>query len=677
MHRGFRPEQAPAGGGGLPVTTHGHPPALAYRPDIDGLRALAVMAVVLFHAELRVLTGGFVGVDVFFVISGFLISTIVLKEAGARTFSILAFYKRRTLRIFPALFAVIAACFVAGWFLFPPEDYRDLGDSAAAAAAFYSNFYFHENSDYFSADAITMPLLHTWSLAVEEQFYVLAPGLLLLAVRFPRFARAAFLALFAASLAYSALLVKSDPQTAFYMLPSRAFELMTGTALAMGLVPAIRSRALAEAAAMAGLALILFAVLFYTDLTPFPGAAALVPCLGAALIIHSGRHLPTAAGRLLSLPPVVFIGRISYSLYLWHWPVLVFAIFRYGHEIGTPARLGLVAAALALATVSYLLVEQPARHRGARLKATTVLALGALAIAACLGLKSLLRQVEGAPWRLPPAAAAFAAGTPNAVDNRGLCLEGTGSHAKDATDCAIGVPGYPPQFLFFGDSHAQAISMEVAAAARRNGVTGHALLRSACPPVIGLDEEQARSFGKCLPYLGLIEERIALPSLKTVVIASRWASSLTGRAMPNETKQPQRLFAATREESAIEFEKLVTGTVAAIRAQGKHVVLLGPVPELGFNLPSEMTKALMQGKPPEFSLPRKAFDERQKEVMAFLAKLDALEGVDVLYPHELLCDALRCRTMADGKPLYVDDDHLSPAGAAFIAPLIERAIAAR
>ena len=678
MHRGFGPEHgSTAGGRPAAAAEAASPHALAYRADIDGLRAIAILSVVFFHAELGFLSGGFVGVDVFFVISGFLISTIVLKEASAGKFSLVNFYKRRTLRIFPALFTVIAACFLAGWFIFPPQEYKDFATSAIAAAAFYSNFYFDNNSNYFAAEAITMPLLHTWSLAVEEQFYVLAPGLLMLAVRFPRFAKAGFVLLFAASLAFSVLLIGTDASKAFYMLPSRAFELMVGTALAMGLVPAIRNRALAQAAGLAGLALIAFAALAYSEETVFPGFAALVPCLGAALIIHSGRHTETATARLLSTAPMVFIGKVSYSLYLWHWPFLVFAIFQYGTEIGTPARLALMAGAFAASVLSYYLVEQPARVKGAALKGGTVLLIGALAILACLGVRTLVKKSEGVSWRLPPAAAAFAAETPIKVDNSALCRDDTGYHSKVGSDCTFGAPDVAPQFLYFGDSHAQALSMEVAALAKQAGIAGHALIRGGCPPVVGLDAEQANVFDKCVTHFATLDTLLATPSIKTVVIVSRWAPYLTGRAMPNESKKRRRLFADGEEENRLAFEAILTATVEKIRAAGHPVVLFGPIPELGFNLPAEMTKALMQGKQTEFTLSRKAFEERQKDVLPFMARLDAMDGVEVLYPHEILCDAERCRTTLDGKALYVDDDHLSPTGAALLAPLIEKAMAAR
>ena len=677
MYKGFQPEIAPAAGGEAATwgntadTAH----ALAYRADIDGLRAIAILSVVVFHAELGFLTGGFVGVDVFFVISGYLISSIVLKEAQSGTFSILNFYKRRTLRIFPALFIVIAACFIAGWFMFPPREYKEFSHSALAAAAYYANFYFDNQSGYFAAEAITMPLLHTWSLAVEEQFYVLAPGLLVLVARFPRYATAGFLLLFSASLVFSQVLIGSDAAKAFYMLPSRAFELMTGTALAMGLVPAIRNRLLAQAAGLAGLVLIIGTAVFYSPSTPFPGLAAMVPCLGAALLIHAGRHVQTLTGRFLSTPPMVFVGRVSYSFYLWHWPVLVFAVFRYGEGLGTPARLSLMGAAFAASVVSYYLVEQPARHKGARMKAVTVLALGALAILAVLGARKIARSPALNAWRLPQQTLTFVEQNPVDLDNRGICLNKTVPEKNLGLDCVTGVADAPAEFMLFGDSHARAIANMVSEIAARNHKAGYLLTRDSCAPLIGLDAVQRKKFPNCVEHFAVIDERLATPTLKTVVMAARWALYENGEPMPNEWKHPFELLAPTKEKSRPVFEAMMTATVQKFLDSGRRVVFVGPVPELEFKVPQEMTKALMQGRPPEFWWPRRDFDKRQKNMLAFLARLDAMDGVDVIYPHEVLCDAERCRTAGeDGKALYIDDDHLSPAGVALIAPMLEKAM---
>ncbi len=288
--------------------------ATRYRPDIDGLRAVAVLAVVLYHAGVPGVAGGFVGVDVFFVISGFLITGILAHELDADRFSIVGFYDRRVRRILPALVLVVAASFVAGWILLSPAALRDFAGSAAATALFASNVWFWQTRDYFTQAAELLPLLHTWSLAVEEQFYIIFP-LLLFALR--RWSRATLTLVIAAgctvSFFLSVLGVAWMPTATFYLLPTRAWELGIGALLALVSLPAA-SRPLREAGAALGLAAILASVALIDVTTPFPGAAALPACLGAVALIWAGGQGPTYAGALLSLPAVAFVGLISYSL---------------------------------------------------------------------------------------------------------------------------------------------------------------------------------------------------------------------------------------------------------------------------------------------------------------------------------------------------------------------------
>ena len=297
--------------------------ALAYRADIDGLRAVAVLSVVAFHLGITKTPGGFVGVDVFFVISGYLISSIVFYEIASSRFSIVNFYERRIRRIFPALFAMLAGFSVLAAVYLLPTELVNYAKSLLAATASASNFYFWQHSGYFDAP-LSQPLLHTWSLAVEEQFYLTFP-LFLVVVRkvFPDKLRTAVVALFAMSLIASAVVVARNQSAAFYMPYTRAWELLLGTLLSLGMFPRMNSWLQRNAATIAGLAMIAFSVVFYSERTLFPGLSALVPCVGSALIIGAGETGPSVVSRFLSWRPMVFIGLISYSLYLWHWPIVV------------------------------------------------------------------------------------------------------------------------------------------------------------------------------------------------------------------------------------------------------------------------------------------------------------------------------------------------------------------
>ncbi|OBZ93297.1 hypothetical protein ADU59_22900 [Pararhizobium polonicum] len=650
---------------------------LAYRPEIDGLRAIAVLSVMIYHANLGFLGGGFVGVDVFFVLSGFLISSIILEEGAQGTFSLLSFYKRRVLRIFPALLAMLVVCLVGGWLWFPPVDYRRLAGATMAAIGSYSNIYFYREADYFAPDAITQPLLHTWSLGVEEQFYIVAPFLLLAVLRFPRARLTGFLLLFFASLAFSSVSLFHNPPLSFYMLPSRAFELMTGAALALGLVPPLKNSRLAEVESLTGLALILISAAVYTDATDFPGLAAFVPCLGTALVIHANTAGRTMTGHVLSTAPFVFFGKISYSLYLWHWPFLAFAIFRYGAAIGPVERIALLAAATLVSVLSYALLEQPARRRGARLPATHVIALGVAAILACLLVTKIIRHGDGLPGRLPPAATDFVAANPVRVNLANICVNTTQALPDNAErmDCTIGKPNTPETFLLMGDSHSEALAGGLAAIASANGMAGHLLTRGGCPPLLDLERLSVPFFNDCVERFSRMATLLGPNAITTVILHARWAVYDTGHPTANEPQEHlNSLGDGDPGTNRKVFQAMLKQTVETIRATGRRVVIIAPVPEAGFNVPLEMTKALMRGEDDRFPIERPIFDARQKDVLSFLASLGAIDGVKVLYPHTLLCDEKQCRTSTGGKALYIDDDHLSPAGIALIEPLLRDAI---
>ena len=306
---------------------------IRYRPDIDGLRAVAIVVVVLFHYGFAHLAGGYVGVDIFFVISGYLITSLILLDMRDRVFSAFKFYERQIRRIFPAMFFMLAVACVVAVSLLMPSDLRPFGHSLVATSFFLSNFEFLREFGYFGAAADLKPLLHTWSLGVEEQFYIIFPPLLALMLRFARKQAVPFIALIAcASFACSVWLSRHFPDVNFFLLPSRMWELMIGALLATSAAPTLKNRVVAEILGGGGLAAILASVVLYSSTTPFPSEAALLPCLGAAAIIYSGTQ-PTMTRALLAAPPVVFLGLISYSLYLWHWPVRVFAQYYLIREL--------------------------------------------------------------------------------------------------------------------------------------------------------------------------------------------------------------------------------------------------------------------------------------------------------------------------------------------------------
>lgn len=629
---------------------------MTYRPDIDGLRALAVLPVVLFHAHVTGFDGGFVGVDVFFVISGYLITRLLVDDIEHQRFSLAHFYERRIRRIFPALFVALATATALGWFLLLPDELRRFGASLVSTSLFASNFLFWLEGGYFEAPAETKPLLHTWSLAVEEQFYLVFPLLLPLLLRANARTRKRVVALAAVvSFVLALWLVRRAPGAAFYLAPTRVWELLLGAAVALHLMPAWPTRRSAEFAAWLGLMLVAGSVVALDRHSAFPGLSALYPCLGAALIIHSGSpHRTTVAG-LLGLRPLVFIGLASYSLYLWHWIALVFLRVTHLSSPG-PGTVALVLVFAGAASVlSWRFVEAPVR-RQVWLRSRAGLfaaAAGATLLFATAG--GALWLSGGAPSRLPPAARELAAGAgdvwPGFRDcERRLCTVGDGSR---------------PETLLWGDSHVAALAP---AFERGRGLAIVAFDRG-CPPLVELSRYEAR----CLSFAEAVLARIRAEGVRWVVLHARWAWYVEGTRFGREVGRPVSLDSlAGLTANPDVFEAALVRTLRQLKAMGVTVTLVGPVPEVGTQVPSALARsALRDADPP--TLPAGAFEQRQRRTLAILQRVAAAESVSLVSLHERLCDVDECRLQAAGRALYFDDDHLSRFGAAFVAPALERA----
>ena len=615
---------------------------IQHRPDIDGLRAVAVGLVLLFHVGAPV-HGGFVGVDVFFVISGYLITSIIHGELAQGRFSLLRFYQRRARRILPALLAVLLATTLAAGWLLLPDAYRDFGGSLAATALFASNFYFWSQSDYFSTAAESLPLLHTWSLAIEEQFYLLLP-LLLMALHRRGLAQLRWLiaALALASLLLGEMQLRSQQaDAAFYLLPARAWELLLGSLLALGAVPVAKSRLLRELLGAAGLALILYAGLRYTDGTPFPGLAALLPCVGAALIIHSGAGGGTWTARLLSLRPVVFVGLISYSLYLWHWPLIV--LYQQGlfGDFLKPQKLALLAASLALAVLSWRYVEQPFRRpaTAASGPGRQVFAAGLLLLLVATAGGALL-QLRGLPQRFPDEVLELAAFEGRRSQFRtGQCFisEGTAATASFDRDACLAGSGPQPKLLLLGDSHAA--HYWIGLADTLQGVQVQQATASGCKP--GLPLTGAR---RCTELIGpLLQDYIPGAKLDAILLAGRW-----------------------QQEDIAPLLNLVR----SLRTHSPRIIVLGPISEYWQPLPQLLAIARLRQDP---LLPQRMLRPGPFAIDRQMAKRLAAEGVEYLSPISLLCPSGTCRQLApNGDPLQFDYGHLTRSGSDW---LIERWLA--
>lgn len=636
---------------------------VGYRPEIDGLRAIAVLAVVLFHARVPGLSGGFVGVDVFFVISGYLIARLIQREQAEGRFSFMGFYERRVRRILPALLAMLAASGVAALILLP-QDLQRFGSSLAAITVFASNVEFARWNDYFGFATGSAPLLHTWSLAVEEQFYIVFPLLLALAGRWAPRALIPLLALTAAgSFGYSAWAAEHSATLAFYSPLSRAWEFLIGVLLATAGQSAPRNRRLGDVLAFAGLAAIAFAVWRLTPASPFPGVNALAPCLGAALFIHGARAPGSLAARALSLRPLVVLGLISYSLYLWHWPLIVFGSYYVLDEAWiTPVRIGLAALALPVAFASWRWIEQPFRRVGGRLSRRTLFAAAAAGSLA-LGLYGVaLWSQDGLPRRFAPAVLRE---TSPDVKRAFRCAGQPLDRYRTNSDCLIGDPSHRPSFVLWGDSHAAMYREGLDALARREGVAGYDFTALGCTPLIGFREA---AWQGCQTRNRRVLEIIAQERPRAVIFAGKWGPTFGPFIRPDSRGVWTRQVGHDPRFTQGEAREALETTVAALTALGVEVYFVEDIPFILAAAPDRVAKARVLAVPVRAEIPRNEYLHQLSGAAPVARALESRGEVRILRPGGLLCDRATCSALAGTEFLYRDGGHLNGRGALRVAP---------
>jgi peptidoglycan/LPS O-acetylase OafA/YrhL len=651
----------------------------AYRADIDGLRAVAVFCVVLFHAGVSGIDGGFIGVDVFFVISGFLLTRIMCAELADGSFSLLRFYERRIRRIFPALFVLLGVVTLVAHRVFMPWYYASYAETLWGATLFVSNYVLIGQAGYFAVESGLTPLLHTWSLAVEEQFYILLPLTMWLSARVTR-KRYAFVLvpLLVASFAWG-VHVSADPQSGFFAAPGRAWELLVGSILGIGAIPPIRRRGVAQALGVVGLGVILFAAVWFDDATRFPGYAALAPTLGTACIIHAGAGYPgNLAARLLSLPVPVFVGRISYSFYLWHWPALVFGRYmRLGQLTGLETVV-LLLGAFGLAVVSYRYVEQPFRDKTRIRSQRLAFGLAAVLMAGFASAGFYVQGNKGMPDRFDPSLRVL-------FDIRALRGDGTVRNCAEPHHrreelrhqyCALGATGEARRFVLWGDSHAGALRGVASRAALTAGQAGYSLIAPGCPPVLGV-QWHLRPGLRCAESNARALAYIKKNGTRTVILHGRWAFQLSGEPYGSELERPIYLSPGTNAQNAQKLEAGLARTLEDLSTFADVIYIVTGVPEVGKNVPHAVWLRTRGMPGLDVSPTRAEYDARQRDTLALLDRMAArFAKVRLVHPSDVLCDARHCRTVENGEPLYADDDHLSVRGQRLLRPLFERMLAA-
>ncbi|GEO00759.1 acyltransferase [Novosphingobium sediminis] len=636
-----------------------------YRPEIDGLRAFAVVSVILFHIDAALLPGGLAGVDVFFVISGYLITSKILTEADEGTFSLARFWLRRLRRIAPALLVVLLCTAVAAALILPPIQLAQFGKAIIAAVLPVSNFYLHHQpTGYFSSDSRTNPLIHMWSLAVEEQFYLLYPVVLLAILRFkPRALPAIFALALLLSLALAAVLTPRSPGAAFYYLPPRAWELMLGGVVALferaenWTLPAARRTRPVIWLSLAGL---VTATLIPGERGWFPWPGALLPCVSAAALIALLRPSDGVA-RILSAPPLVFVGLISYSLYLWHQPALALTRAISLNALTPTAYVAIIIAVFVLSWASWRLVEQPFRRRDL-LSDRQVIAGIAVVAAALIAGGFACWYTRGWPDRL----SAQTRDLMTMSQAESLRRRDCGTDDQGNPRCA-NMAHWPPSLALIGDSHAFALSEGFSPLAAENGRGTLTLWRSACAPILGHSNDH--HVAKCMRFMDTASRRIAdNRSISKVILVSRWALHLERQTFDNGEGGVEAPISGKPlplgNRDAARFEQGLEAMIGRFQQAGKTVVILGPVPEVGWNVPEYIWKTSLLAHQAAPTTSYAHFRSRQSRTFRMLDNVARRTGATVVYPDRAFCSAAtgRCIT-ADGMvPFYTDDDHISAAG---------------
>lgn len=602
---------------------------MKYRAEIDGLRALAILPVVFFHADISLFSGGYVGVDVFFVISGFLITRILVDELNSNRFSIAGFYERRARRILPALFVMVALTVPAAWRWLPPSEMTKFSDSLSSVALFSSNFLFWRQSGYFDTAAELKPLLHTWSLAVEEQYYILFPVLLALIYRIgKRWLVPVLLVLFLSSLALAEIVVYQKPSAAFFLLPTRGWELLLGalcTLRGASHASTVRSNVLSAI----GMGMIGVSVVFFDRSTPTPSLFTLVPTVGAALILLYARA-DSLAGMVLTNRFIVGIGLISYSTYLWHQPVLVF--LRYGTigPVGYQEKWMAIVAAFALGYLSWRYIETPFRNRQAiSLRSIAALSIGGTFMIGAVGVAGHLSEGFRELRSDNPAFVRDALIQNVRLERQRQIRAGSCHYDEnlsiatfvDQWDCKSNDEGLlDSRIAVFGDSHAA----DKVVALRLNGVDTWQITGAGCevaPDFVKGDRKYCNALFKLFELHG--------PHFKGVVVASRFA---------------------THELT----EEYLQAVLRYWGQTGLPVLLFSPMPEFGL----QQQEYALKGEAtitPSF--------EREARFYELLAKQKIPPNILILKTSDYWCAGGPCMVARDREYLMTDEDHLSRFGA--------------
>ena len=634
-----------------------------YRPDVDGLRAVAVLGVLFFHTGFAPFRGGFVGVDIFYVISGYLITSILVRELTEGKFSLVAFYERRMRRIFPALFTVLFFCMVAGTILFDPREMTAFGKALLATTLFVSNFYFWHSAQplgYFDNTVSSQALLHTWSLSVEEQFYLFFPATLFLLYRWTKGRVNAWLVVLAAvSFALNIWATQHKPVVAFYWIMPRAWELLAGALLALKALPPIRNRILRESVGLLGLGMIVSALSLPIKAAAFPGYIVLLPCVGTWLVIYAGEGGQSFVRTLLSFRPLVFIGVISYSLYLWHWPMIVFSRHLPIQMPGDAEIPFVLVSSIALAFFSFEYIERPFRGGSSPFSRKQIFAFGFAASVATVIFGFAAYRSHGLPERYDSQTRQLVASNLERMDDyNGSCSNWRKEvHSfADIKFCSLGSES-AHKIMFWGDSHVEQLYPGIRQLYENGELRDLGVITaigSGCLPdehlnTVVSEEYHCDSFSKFAMLRAQKEDiDIVFLGFSTLKILGDEETCLSsdGRCVTTLSKdQLRRRFLADLSDE-----------IRTLHRFGKNVIICLPFPIFDRLIPELEISNAVFGR---FGLSETARDITSASLDEEIREVAISAGAKIFDPRSTLCQGGECLTQVSGISIYVDDSHLA------------------
>jgi peptidoglycan/LPS O-acetylase OafA/YrhL len=638
--------------------------ALKYRADIDGMRAVAVILVLLFHfALLPAVKAGFLGVDIFFVISGFLITTIVRRELDAGTFRFGNFYTNRIRRLAPALSVTLFTVLCAGVFWLFPDQLLELSKQVLASQLYVANFYYWRNFNYFGLGVHDVFLLHTWSLAVEEQFYLIYPAFLLLSYRYCRkHLLAVVISGLVISFGLNILFVADKPEATFYLLPTRAWQLLAGAAVSMIVAGWKRSRYADELIGLTGLALVIASVTCYRADFHIPGFYALLPTAGSVCLLLSGQNHATFVSRGLSWPPIRYVGMISYPLYLVHWPINVFAGLLI-RDYTTGWRITMFALSIAAAAILYHAVENPVRAKRVLASKKALLSSYAAGISASILAYLAVQMSAGLPQRFPAEVARLASFANDKTAPSTECEFLGLSVINPGMTCRIGAERTDPTWLVYGDSHAWAARAAFDKWLKLNGQAGFLVFRHNCPPLTGIHINEPRD--ECFVFNQAVERFIAdHAALSHIALVSTWQWPVRGGLLNSS------LTLLSTDESMRQYTSSFLHTIEHLHQLGRQVYVWEPVPGAQRSVPIELARALMAHRPPVIEIDRaEYFSVNRPFFDALAASREWIAGS--FSPSQTLCSTGKCAVEYQGNPLYIDNAHVTKSSADFWVRILQ------